>query len=138
MPFVPFFFFPFQISIKPSSLSKMKTIFTQEIFTEQVNRFQFHLAQYFYLLVSVVIYFYNLQSIVYYTLAFICSHLRGVKKKIVMSYPHLLYVKNMFSKTLQIVKSLVQCVLLAYPNQYYYFIKFYQVFYQRWCCLQFF
>lgn len=26
-----------QIAIKPSSLSKMKTIFTQEIFTEQVD-----------------------------------------------------------------------------------------------------
>lgn len=26
-----------QIAIKPSSLSKMKTIFTQEIFTEQVH-----------------------------------------------------------------------------------------------------
>lgn len=30
-----------QIAIKPSSLSKMKTIFTQEIFTEQVNPIHF-------------------------------------------------------------------------------------------------
>lgn len=35
--FVPMFIF-LQIAIKPSSLSKMKTIFTQEIFTEQVHR----------------------------------------------------------------------------------------------------
>lgn len=34
--FVPLFNF-LQIAIKPSSLSKMKTIFTQEIFTEQVH-----------------------------------------------------------------------------------------------------
>ncbi|MEQ2166550.1 hypothetical protein GOODEAATRI_029510 [Goodea atripinnis] len=34
--FVPGMFIFSQIAIKPSSLSKMKTIFTQEIFTEQV------------------------------------------------------------------------------------------------------
>lgn len=35
---------PLQIAIKPSSLSKMKTIFTQEIFTEQVLQPHIHLS----------------------------------------------------------------------------------------------
>lgn len=36
-----------QIAIKPSSLSKMKTIFTQEIFTEQVFMPSVHAGVYF-------------------------------------------------------------------------------------------